>query len=444
MGPVVHQQQCALALSPSAKGAGPLPFLYLRDCCSPGKGFGLCLMSSDEPWKNIKPGIDMITFNLERSTGNHLWEKHILEHFEMVFRVSTYGKQNTASTYQDVPVLIPETLRLPSVALCAVGDAFSDELGCLSYPAAEAHAECLSSGAVVGGSSYDGNCDLLQEHQENILGNTMQSVIALLNNLVACKDSNMKLLYEQGLVRHVCDLFTETATLCLDMDNKNNNEMAAALLFSLLDILHGMLTYTSSVVRLALQKSGSGGDTQAAEDLLLLSKPLTDLISLLIPLGFLNFVRRVDDSMPSRYGMGMGEGLKGCTFQIENILIGIKDHWKFGSLKLPNEDPEIFEVSSKCLSILVQLYGGENPDSLSPENAENFADLLTSKEDPKEQKLLLKILRRMVTSNKKHLESLKDASSLLQALEWLAPAGGSSADSVVASLALEILQAARH
>ncbi|XP_048072198.1 serine/threonine-protein kinase ULK4 isoform X4 [Ursus arctos] len=239
--------------------------------------------------------------------------------------------------------------------------------------------------------------EVILEHQENILGNTMQSVIALLNNLVACKDSNMKLLYEQGLVRHVCDLFTETATLCLDVDNKNNNETAAALLFSLLDILHGMLTYTSSVVRLALQaqKSGSGGDTQAAEDLLLLSKPLTDLISLLIPL-------------------------------------------------LPNEDPEIFEVSSKCLSILVQLYGGENPDSLSPENAANFADLLTSKEDPKEQKLLLKILRRMVTSNEKHLESLKDAGSLLQALEWLAPAGGSSADSVVASLALEILQAVGH
>ena len=56
-----------------------------------------------------------------------------------------------------------------------------------------------------------------------------------------------------GLVRHVCNLFTETATLCLDVDNKNNNETAAALLFSLLDILHGMLTYTSRVVRLALQ-----------------------------------------------------------------------------------------------------------------------------------------------------------------------------------------------
>nr|XP_058931819.1 serine/threonine-protein kinase ULK4 isoform X4 [Kogia breviceps] len=239
--------------------------------------------------------------------------------------------------------------------------------------------------------------DVILEHQANILGNTMQSVVALLNNLVTCKDLNMKLLYEQGLVHHVCNLFTETATLCLDVDNKNNNEMAAALLFSLLDILHSMLTYTSGVVRLALQaqKSSSGGSTQAAEDLLLLGKPLTDLISLLIPL-------------------------------------------------LPNEDPEIFEVSSKCLSILVQLYGGENPDSLSPENAKNFADLLTSKEDPKEQKLLLRILRRMITSNEKHLESLKNSGSLLRALEWLAPAGGSSANSAVASLALEILQAAGH
>lgn len=56
-----------------------------------------------------------------------------------------------------------------------------------------------------------------------------------------------------GLVRHVCNLFTEAATRCLDADSENSNETAAALLSSLLDILHGMLTYTSSVVRLALQ-----------------------------------------------------------------------------------------------------------------------------------------------------------------------------------------------
>ncbi|XP_057625007.1 serine/threonine-protein kinase ULK4 isoform X2 [Chionomys nivalis] len=239
--------------------------------------------------------------------------------------------------------------------------------------------------------------EVILEHQESILGNTMQSVIALLNNLVAYKGSNMQLLYKQGLVGHVCNMFTVTATLCLDGDNKNNIEPAATLLASLLDILLGMLTHTSRVVRQALQaqKAGSRGDTQAAEDLLLLSKPLTDLISLLIPL-------------------------------------------------LPSEDPEVSEASSRCLSILVQLYGGENPDSLSPENLETFANLLVTKEDPKDQKLLLRILRRMVTSSEKHLESIRNTGDLLQALRRLAPAHSSPVDTTVASLALELLQAVGH
>ncbi|XP_060241026.1 serine/threonine-protein kinase ULK4 isoform X3 [Meriones unguiculatus] len=239
--------------------------------------------------------------------------------------------------------------------------------------------------------------EVILEHQESILGNTMQSVIALLNNLVAYKDSNMQLLYEQGLVGHVCNMFMETASLYLDEDNKNNTEPAATLLASLLDILQGMLTYMSGVVRQALQaqKSGSRADTQAAEDLLLLSRPLTDLVSLLIPL-------------------------------------------------LPSEDPEVAEASATCLSILVQLYGGEHPDSLSPENLATFADLLLTKEEPKDRKLLLRILRRMVTSNEKHLDGLKNSGSLLQALEHLAPAHSAPDDPAVASLALELLQAAGH
>lgn len=53
-------------------------------------------------------------------------------------------------------------------------------------------------------------------------------------------------------------MFTETATLCLDSDNKNNTEPATMLLTSLLDILLGMLTHTSSIVRQALQVSPPG------------------------------------------------------------------------------------------------------------------------------------------------------------------------------------------
>ncbi|XP_020843019.1 serine/threonine-protein kinase ULK4 isoform X3 [Phascolarctos cinereus] len=239
--------------------------------------------------------------------------------------------------------------------------------------------------------------EVILEHQESILGNTMQSVIALLNNLVAYKESNMKLLYEQGLVQHICNLLIETSALYLDMDNKNNIKTANALLFSLLDILHCMLIHTSTIVRMTLQaqKNGAGGDTQAAEDLLLVNKPLTDLISLLIQL-------------------------------------------------LPSEDPEIFEVSSRCLSVLVQLYGGDNAESMSPENMDNFAELLKSKKDPKEQKLLLRVIKRLITSNEKHLESLKkDGAALIRSLEALAPPS-SPQDNTVVSLAKEILEIAGH
>ncbi|XP_065443190.1 serine/threonine-protein kinase ULK4 isoform X2 [Chrysemys picta bellii] len=235
---------------------------------------------------------------------------------------------------------------------------------------------------------------VILEHQDSVLGNTMQSVIALLNNLVAHKNTNMTLLYEQGLVHHICNLLIETAALYLEVDDKSNIKTANGLLLSLLDVLHCMLIYTANVIRLTLQaqKSGTGGDTQAAEDLLLINKPLTDLISLLIQL-------------------------------------------------LPSDDTEIYETASQCLSLLVQLYGGDNLDSMSPENMDSFAEVLKSKRDLKQQKLLLRIIKRLVTSNKKHSESLKnDGDSLIHILERLAQTASSHADIAVASLAFEILR----
>ncbi|CAM4593290.1 serine/threonine-protein kinase ULK4 isoform X3 [Lepidochelys kempii] len=235
---------------------------------------------------------------------------------------------------------------------------------------------------------------VILEHQDSVLGNTMQSVIALLNNLVAHKNTNMTLLYEQGLVHHICNLLIETSALYLEVDDKSNIKTANGLLLSLLDILRCMLIYTANIIRLTLQaqKSGTGGDTQAAEDLLLINKPLTDLISLLIQL-------------------------------------------------LPSDDAEIYETASQCLSLLVQLYGGDNLDSMSPENMDSFAEVLKSKRDLKQQKLLLRIIKRLITSNKKHSESLKnDGDSLIQILERLAQTASSHADIAVAALAFEILR----
>uniref|UniRef100_A0A803WAM0 Unc-51 like kinase 4 n=1 Tax=Ficedula albicollis TaxID=59894 RepID=A0A803WAM0_FICAL len=189
---------------------------------------------------------------------------------------------------------------------------------------------------------------VILRYQDSILGNTMQTLIALLNNIVANKNMNMMILFEQGLAHHVCNLLTEAVALYLEADDKRSTKTVNVLLLSLLDILQYMLTYTANIVRQTLQaqKSGTGGDTQAAEDLLLINKPLIDLISRLIQL-------------------------------------------------LPSEDTEIFLSTSQCLLLLVQLYGGNNQESMSPENMHSFAEVLKAKEDPQELKLLLKIIKRL-------------------------------------------------
>ncbi|KAK1173548.1 serine/threonine-protein kinase ULK4 [Acipenser oxyrinchus oxyrinchus] len=194
---------------------------------------------------------------------------------------------------------------------------------------------------------------VILEHQDNVMGGTMQSAIALLNNLVVHKDTNLQLLYKEGLVDHISNVFIETTALLLEGEDKRSMTNGGTPLLSLLDILQSMLRHTSTVVRLALQaqKSDAGGDTQTAEDLLLINKPLTDLISLLIQL-------------------------------------------------LPNDDPEVYEGVIQCLSLLVQLYGGgDNPECMSPENIHSFAETLTSHQDPKQQKLLLRIIKRLTPVN---------------------------------------------
>ncbi|XP_018123009.1 serine/threonine-protein kinase ULK4 isoform X2 [Xenopus laevis] len=235
---------------------------------------------------------------------------------------------------------------------------------------------------------------VILEHQDNVIGNVIQSGIQVLYNMVAKKDTNMKLLYEHGLVHHISNMIVETAALYLDVDDKSRLKAANAQLVLLLDILHCVLKYTTDVVRLVMQaqRSGQGGDTQTAEDLLLVNQPLTDLISLLIQL-------------------------------------------------LPSEDLDIYENTSQCLKLMVQLYGGDNQDSMSPDNMESFAQVLLSKREPTQQKLLLRVIKRLITSNEKHLESMKaDGDFLIQTIKRLTQDPSLNADVAVASLALEILR----
>ncbi|XP_052360472.1 serine/threonine-protein kinase ULK4-like, partial [Oncorhynchus keta] len=149
------------------------------------------------------------------------------------------------------------------------------------------------------------------------------------------------------LVEVVCSVFSEAAVLYVEREERPGRKSSHDLLLSLLDTLHNVLTSTSRVVRIALQGAESQGETQAAEDLLLINKPLTQLTSLLIQM-------------------------------------------------LPCEDAEVYEETSQCLSLLMQLYGGDSPDSLSPLNLQSLSHALQLQTQPKQHRLLLRIIKRLV------------------------------------------------
>ncbi|XP_064820150.1 serine/threonine-protein kinase ULK4-like, partial [Oncorhynchus masou masou] len=187
---------------------------------------------------------------------------------------------------------------------------------------------------------------VMAEHQDNILGGTMQKAMALLSNLTGQKDVDLQPFYQQGLVEVVCSVFSEAAVLYVEREERPGRKSSPDLLLSLLDTLHNVLTSTSRVVRIALQGAESQGETQAAEDLLLINKPLTQLTSLLIQM-------------------------------------------------LPCEDVEVYEETSQCLSLLMQLYGGDSPDSLSPLNLQSLSHALQLQTQPKQHRLLLRIVKRL-------------------------------------------------
>nr|XP_034324271.1 serine/threonine-protein kinase ULK4 isoform X2 [Crassostrea gigas] len=237
---------------------------------------------------------------------------------------------------------------------------------------------------------------VMMDHQSNPLNSSMQSIAGILNCLVAHKDTNMKDLYEQGLIDYFTTLFFDVTTACLDTEDHADNKIAHSMLQNLLDTLHSMFKYVSEVVRKALQNKKAGGEggnreAEEAEQLLLTNKSLTDLTTILTQL-------------------------------------------------LCFEDTDIQDFSTKCLSLLVQLFGGENKDSMTPENMEYYSKAL-KKSDAKKQKVLLRIIKRLLSTERVHVESMKQhGETLANTIRNLVQTASSHADVAISSLAADILK----
>ncbi|XP_072572821.1 serine/threonine-protein kinase ULK4 isoform X2 [Paramormyrops kingsleyae] len=234
---------------------------------------------------------------------------------------------------------------------------------------------------------------VISEHQESPLGATMQSTMALLSNLTGQKDSALQRLHGEALVDIICSVLFKAAALYSEGEDQALVKRAHSLLLPALDVLHNVLRSTSAVVRQALQaqRLESRGEVQTAEDLLLLNKPLAELSSLLIQL-------------------------------------------------LPGRDLEVYEEAIQCLSLLVQLYGGEGLACLCPEDLQSLACVLEVQSDPRQQRLLLRVIKRLITCTDGSGRRLLGGSRLLQELQRLAQSTRSLVDTSVTSLATEILK----
>ncbi|XP_048008738.1 serine/threonine-protein kinase ULK4 isoform X3 [Megalobrama amblycephala] len=232
---------------------------------------------------------------------------------------------------------------------------------------------------------------VIEEHQNNTVGNTMQNAMALLSNLIGQKGTDLRPFYQQGVIEVVSNVFVEVSGMYLEKEMHSGLKSCSSLLLCLLDIIHCLLKNLSSVVRLALQRSDSNENTEAAEELLLINKPLTDLNNLLIQL-------------------------------------------------LACNDSEVYEEASHCVSLLAQLYGGDGADHLQPEELLSLAHALQMHTEPRQQKLLLRVLKRLMSAVGSSCWGSSEGQILVQVLQKLALPTRSQSDMTVESLAAEILK----
>ncbi|KAM8869526.1 serine/threonine-protein kinase ULK4 isoform 2-T2 [Spinachia spinachia] len=197
---------------------------------------------------------------------------------------------------------------------------------------------------------------LVMANSSCVTSGVVQNAIALLCNLCGDTVLDLETQYQQGLTEVVVITLSEAALVHMDGEGHAGRKVSHLVLQALLELLHTILKQTSVVVRCALQRlSCPAGETEAAEKLLLENRPLSQLSTHLIHM-------------------------------------------------LSTEHQEVWEESIQCLSLLVQLYGGEGYDCLSPSCLQSFSHALHTHmhmETPRIQRTTLRIIKRLVQTTER-------------------------------------------
>ncbi|XP_022082290.1 serine/threonine-protein kinase ULK4-like isoform X3 [Acanthaster planci] len=236
---------------------------------------------------------------------------------------------------------------------------------------------------------------VLLDHQNAPISSAIRNLVGIFHCLVSHKDTNMKALYDQGTVDHLCNLLQQSVNIYMDSNDNTDTKSVQLLLTSLQDTILVLLKYVAAVVRQVLQakKSGVEADTQGAESLLLNNKPFVEVTA--------------------------------CFMQL-----------------ICSKERDIKHTACECLSLIAQLFGGEYKDTMSLDNMDCLAVALP-KSDAKRQKLLLRFIKRVISTEKQHADMLREqGQGLCAALQNMVQTASSHADVAVSSLAADVLKTA--
>ncbi|XP_075868924.1 serine/threonine-protein kinase ULK4 isoform X2 [Nelusetta ayraudi] len=239
--------------------------------------------------------------------------------------------------------------------------------------------------------------EVIMANSSNVNCGIIQNAVALLCTLSGDTVLDLEPVNQQVLVEVVVSTLSEAALVYLDDEEEGRagRKVSHLVLQGLLELLHNILRQTSAVVRSALQSQGlscPAAETEAAEKLLRQNRPLSRLGSRLI-------------------------------------------------LMFSSENQEVWEESLHCVSLLVQLYGGDGDGCLSPPCLRSFERLLRARLQDDALRIgrtALRVVKRLVqTTERTDWFECSEGAELMNLLQDVSTSNRCHGDLV--TLAAEIL-----
>eukprot|EP00794_Sanderia_malayensis_P019293 gene19293-21217_t len=253
-------------------------------------------------------------------------------------------------------------------------------------------ATCFIEGDIV-----DKVIQLFEKHQDDTRSSTLIAIVNFMASLVSNCNKDVDIICQQWLIDYLMSAFIAASTT---LEEDETGESASRLFLPLLDTLRQLLRCVESQVK--------------------------------------KIVRSKDDGSKDRNGRTQD------VYNVEQLLQKCKILSELNGVMITLlcfDDEDVQELASHCLYISAELFGGEYEASFSEDNLESLTDAIELSSD-KRRKLLLRIVKRFITSSSILLKVLQENGEDLRRylLDYVAAGSTSTEMKAVQVIAHDILK----